>query len=456
MKTILKSFVLAILILVSIYQTAMLWFDYPSDRNFFYNIIGSGVNTKQNVSKLDYDLLFPRELAYFSGSSPYLYARCNLSKSDNLNLLDSTLQLLEIAFEEGSLEEEEAKLGELWQERHLLMVLPYAFSGEQLLKDFMFKKSWISEEIELYYIYIIPAQLGDEGLRIVFVNKEFSKGYRCLLATENIKLINDKLISDMARLEREKNEMYFSAKYEGIPLFPREVLLPSADQSFNFLKTLYGQLAFYEGEERDEKAFYGFSDYFFLNPEDSWSMENENEIRRGNIQALVSYDEEGLFEYSLIEEIKEKTVSVSDAYQMAEAFLTKDRLLAETEYYFDHYEILSDGIVFRYRYSYRDIPIYFGNLGQYGMKAPMEIKVKGSRVINYKRLLWSGQDLLVQESPYRLRFQEPVDRWLEKQDKGNISLDNVMISYQIEQDSIHAKLGWTIDSERERYFIELE
>ncbi|MBN2221110.1 MAG: hypothetical protein JW708_02815 [Vallitaleaceae bacterium] len=456
MKAMIKSLLLTFLILLSIYQTAMLWFDYPSDRNFFYNIIGSGVSAKQNVSKLDYDLLFPKELAYFSGSSPYLYARCNLSKSDNLNLLESTLQLIEIAFEEGSLEAEEMNLSQIWQEQHLMMILPNAYTGERLLKDFMFKKSWILEEMEFFYIYIIPAQLGDEGLRIVFVNEEFSQSYSCLIETENIKLINDKLISDMSRLEREKNEMYFSAKFEGIPLFPSEVLLPSTDQSFNFLKTLYGKLAFYEDGEREEKAFYEFSDYFFVNPEDSWSMENEKEIRRGNIQALVRYDAEGFFEYSLIEEIEEKTVSVSDAYQIAEAFLSKDRLLSGIEYYFEDYEILSDGIVFRYRYSYRDIPIHFGNVSQYSMKTPMEIKIRGSRVMNYKRLLWSGQDLLTQESPFRLRFQEPVDRWLEKQEHGNVAIDNLMICYQIEKGSVNAKLGWTIDSERERYFIELE
>lgn len=456
MRNILKSILLVLLILLSMYQTAMLWFDYPSDRNFFYNIIDSSVNNKQNISKMDYDLFFPRELAYFSGSSPYLYARCNLSKSDNLNLLESTLQLIEVAFEEGNLESNEITLSQLWKERHFMMTLPYAYRGENLLKDFVFKKSWVTKEMEFYYIYVIPAELGDEGLRIVFVNKDFSIGYSCLIDREIVKLVNEKIISDMERIEQEKNEMYFSAKYEGIPLFPTEVLLPSTDQSFNFLNTLYGQYAFYENSKRNDTAFYRFSDYFFVNPEDSWSTEDDKEIRRGNVQALVRYNNEGLFEYSLIEEIKEKTVSVSDAYQIAEAFLNKDPLLSEIEFYYDQYEVVSEGVIFRYRYSYRDIPIYFDDLGRYGMKAPMEVLIKGSRVVSYKRLLWSGQDVLTQGTSFNLRFQEPVDQWLEKQESANVAIDELMIAYRMDSDSMNADLGWLIVSEKERFFIELE
>ena len=464
-KAYLKSTLLIILVLLSIYQTAMLWFDYPSNRNFFYSLVNDEQSLVGENNEIQDEVFFPEKISVFFGDGSKSYGVMSLSQSDSLNLIDDSIKIIIESFEIGALEEEQIQEEEIWNRPHVMVDLPYAITEELLKEELEINAKWIDEEFFFERVYIFPEKEMDtlqmensayKGIRVVFADRKLEQLVSINVQDDRMQLLNSSLLIHIDTIEEERGYTYFSTKEKGLEVFQEDVLVPVNGQSFNLLENLYGDMYFYESGVRDDEQLEQFVSYFFMNPKSTWSTNNVKEMRFGDLESVVRYTDKGLFEYKINHEIENVETSLSKSLRVANDFLSKDRLLNQIEYSLDDFQRRDDEIVLYYSYKYRNVPLNFTDLSEYNMNYPMEMVISGNTVTNYRRIMWKSQEVVVQGSAFEVRFQKPIDDLLLIETIQPLRLSDMYLGYRIDELNGGAYLTWILESDEERYYVELE
>lgn len=458
MKVIAKAVVLVILIILSIYQTSMLWFDYPSDRNFFYNIIDEDNTILTDTAIINYDLFYPKQIAVYQGNDSTLYKAKNLLKSNDYALASDGILLTQEAFRIGMSISEPISKEQIWNKPHVVLLLPFSITKENLMSNLSIKNVDFEDDLLIDRVYIYPASLGEESMSIYLSDNALSNLIGFSIKVDQVKLLNSSVERYITQTESDINIDYVSTKQNHYNMFSQDRFLPNNSQNFDLLENLYGEMYFYKGGERDNAEVEAFANYFFISPENTWITERSSEVRYGDREAIVTYNDKGLFTYELIDDIVPKKLSLNSAYDIAKKFLTKDSLLTETEYRLTKYEQNQDSIIFCFDYYHRGVKIIFSDLKEdYGMDFPMMIEVKANSVVNYQRLMWKSQEILLQGNPFEVRFQNPIDKLLTEYNSDTLKINNLYLAYHIKNISDGAYLQWAVELENGiRSFYELE
>lgn len=460
-----KSALLVILVLLSIYQTAMLWFDYPSNRNFFYSLVNDEQAVVTESNEIHDDLFFPEKISVFYGDGNKTYGVMSLSQSDSLNLVDDSIKVIFDGFDIGVLDEQPFEVEQIWERPHVMIDLPYTITNTLLKKELNLRSKWTDDDFVFERIYIFPEQEVDayqtdqttySGIRLVFADRELSRLRSINIQDERMQLLNDSLLLYIETLAEEQSHTYFSTKEQGLNIFREDVLVPVNGQSFNLLSNLYGDMYFYEGDRRNDEQLERFVSYFFVNPKSTWKTNTVNEVRFGDLESVVRYTDAGLFEYQLNYEVENPETTLSRSLRVANDFLTKDRLLNQIEYALDDFERRDNAIVLYYNYKYRNVPLIFNDLSAYSMQHPMEIVISGNTVTQYRRIMWKSQEVVVQGSAFEVRFQKPIDDLLLIDALQPLKLSDMYLGYRVDNISDGAYLTWILENEEERYYVELE
>lgn len=455
-KIIMKSVLLVILVIFSIYQTALLWFDYPSDRNFFYTFIDEESDTLSSGEIINYDFFQPEKIAVYLGSSVASYRLKTLTRSDDVELTNDNIRQILSALTTGTAIEEPITMEQLWTKQHILYIMPFSITKSMIEKNIGSVGSWMPDDFKIDRIYIYPSE-SIEDLTFIFTDKTLEKRIGCTLPYEDEKLVNNSLLRYMEQTVSEDGINYISTKQNSITAFMYDQLLPSNGQALDLLDTLYSDRYFYNDNVRDDSGIEQYSDYFFDFPENKWTIQSENDVRFGDLYAIISYTSKGVFEYKLIEELSSKKTTLNKSYTAAKSFMNRDSILSQTEYYLDDYSENDTGYTFYFNYRYRGIPLLFENIkANYGVNYPMQITVVGNTVTDYKRLLWKNQELLMQGNPIEVKLQKPIDDLLAIKPEANGSIEDMYLAYHIGDIRNGASLKWIIDYENVRYFSELE
>lgn len=460
-KLLIKAVILIMLLGLTIYQIGLLWFDYPSDRNFFYNIMDQNTVTGSGEVTTNYRLLEPVQIGVYAGRNTTTYNVLSLSNSENRNLTNDGLKVVREAFESGVSLEVMTK-DELFDNKHIVFVMPFPINQHILVNDLGVDPGFFEDEFIFERIYIYPAESGDDQIEVVFADSQLNKIYHSGISVINNRLLND-AISQYIRVPDDEENVgqkaltYVSTTQSDIAVFKNEALLPTNGQYFDYLRSFYGDIFFYEGQQRDIEAIEEFFSYFFINPENTWSTENETVVRYGDLDSVVSYQSNGVFEYKLIETIEYTHTNIGRAYEIVEAFLENDQLLGSIEYLLDSYEYSERGLTFYYNYTYRDIPIVFEKSEEkYAMAYPMEITVMGDQVSEYSRIMFKPQEIAIQGNPFEVRFLQPVDILLSRDNTEEMMIDKMQLGYHVGDTLDDINLMWVVEVSEVRYFIELE
>lgn len=458
-KMTIKAVVLFMLIGLTIYQIGLLWFDYPSDRNFFYSIIDQNVRNSTHETNTNYNLLYPIQIGIYAGRNTTTYNVLSMSNTENNNLATDGLKVISEAFESGVALERITK-EDLFDNKHILFVMPFPINNQILVGDLGIEAAFSDEVFAFERVYIYPGESGDENLEVVFADNQLNHLYRSGIYIANNKLLNEAIlqyIQDPEEVTGQSALTYVSSTQSEINVFNEEVLLPSNGQYFNYLKSMYGEIYFYDNQDRDLEGIEEYFSYYFVNPDNTWSTDNGNSVRYGDFDSVVSYTQQGVFDYELIEELEYTNTNIGTAYEVVESFLERDKLLSTIEYTLDRYEYNSKGITFYYNYSYRDIPLVFeGCESKYNMLYPMEITVLGENVTHYSRLLFKTQEVVVQGNPFEVRFLQPIDILLSRENNEDLQINDMHLGYHVGDTLDNIQLMWVVDVSEVRYFIELE
>ncbi len=455
-----KSVVLIVLVFLSIYQTALLWFDYPSNRNFLYPFIREEQNEMIEKKAAQKEAFFPEKVSIFYGDKENTYDIMSLSKSDSLNLVDDSLQVIIDTFSSGVEDKDQIQVAELWERPHILFEMPYTLTYDVFKDELGMKSKWMKKTFLFDRIYIFPeleseeGQGGYNGMRIAFADSTLENLFSVNVQDERINLVNDSLVFFMNAMETEENSRYFSSKEAGLEHIENDVLIPVRGQVFDLLSPLYGDWHFYEGGVRDEEQLSRFFSYFFVNPKNTWKTITEDVVRYGDLESVVRYTKSGLFEYRLNSEFIARETSLLQSLHVANDFLGKDRWLNQLEYSLEKIEAKGNQVVLYYMYKYRNVPLEFTDLTDYNMMYPMEIVVSGNTVTQYRRLMWKSQEVVVQGKAFKAQYQEALDEGMKQNNLETI--ENIYLGYRVEHFMDGAFLTWVLEKDGRRYYVELE
>lgn len=451
MKTAFKVIILIVLVFASLYQTTRLWFDYPSNYNFFYSLMSEGDQLAANQEP-NYNLFYPKKLAVYTGVEEGGYNILTLSQSDSVNMIDDSLNLIKDAFQVGKVSSTSVQEESIWESPHLLFILPYTLTSSILELDYSVESNWFPDDYGFDRFYIMSS---GNAVKLLFTDSSLSNMTEILVNEEQVTLFNEGMKEWMDVVSNMTLPTYISTKQAGYGYFENDVLLPVGGQSFDLRQQVPSVLAFMDGGRLNTNSFINFSKSFFRSPENVWNTTYENEIRVGDMQAVIHYDGSGLFDYQLIAELGERPTTIEEGLTLVDLFLANDRLLKDIEYRLVSYAFEDGKIYYYYDYEYRNVPVLFENIAS-GMRYPMEVVVKDGTVIEYKRYLWSSQDVVTQGASFDVQFQKPLDHLLQIDSLQPMLIQNMQLAYRVDDMSGKAVLNWVVTIDKERYFIELE
>lgn len=453
-KTISKLVVLVFLIVLSVYQITMLWFDYPSDRNFFYSIIDSDNSLDISNEEIGYNLFYPKLVAsYQSGQENYVIIDTDINDTD---VVADSYKVLKQVLVSGNARSGFIADEMIWSDNHLMLEMPFTINSEMVKEDLHIDSSWYPQDMEFDKVYIYPGVYVDDYLKVIFTDKTSTERMLVTINIGNIEALNTS-ISDYSKVVVDKNTpLFISTKQKKLSMFVEDQLLPMNDQLYNLLPNLYSDRYFYNNDVRDTEAVEAFANYFFTNPEIAWSTENTDEIRLGDMEIIVSYKSNGMLSYQLIEEFTNKETHLNNAYNKALDFLEKDTLLSQIEYELAGYDKNDEGVTFYYNYYHRKIPIVYENLEEiYGTSYPMEISVTSNTVTSYKRIMILTEEVVIQGDPFEVRYKTPLDQLIADQG-ANIKIEDMYMGYYNLDLEDGSYLQWIIEMPGERRTYELE
>ncbi len=449
-----KTIVLSILVLTSIYQIAMLWFDYPSDRNFFLSIMDTETTFGSSGSNQSYDLYYPSKVATYYQTNEGSYFFENLDNPNNVTP-DSMFEIVKQALESGMVSSAFVAVEDLWSKGHILLEMPFPIDSMVVQEDMKIGSTWFKESMSFERVYIYPGEFADDYMTLIFADISLKKRFSCQIPVGNIKQLNDMALTLMDQVHSQDEIRYISTKQRDFNRFENDVLLPAGGQYFDLMQNIYGEKYFYQGAERDMESLETYVDYFFLNPEIAWSTVTNDEAKYGDLEVVVSYNKKGLLSYSFIDKLENKVTDLGNAYKAALKFTDKDTVLNQIEYELVDYDQTEDEVTFYFDYGYRGVPIHFDNLeSDIGISHPMEISVTGNTVISYKRLLWKTEEVLIQGDPFEVLYQRLLDRIVPE--IGEHKIQDAYIAYYSDDFENGAYLKWLVQVSDERGVVDYE
>lgn len=428
---------------------------------FFYSIIDENRNLGLVEDIKYYDLFHPTEVAVFLGGIQNGYQLSPLTKSDDYNIAADGITVIQRAFETGIPMEGVGLTQQLWQRPHILMMLPFAYDKTILAENLDVNVNLVPEDVLVDRVYIYPSRdVGDTAIDVVMTDDRHEAAFGYEIPLDDERLLNNSLIRYLESGVEDGKTLYISTYQNQMNMFDSDRLLPGGGQTFNLLEFLYGERQFYYGGERNVEEIQAFVDYFFINPENTWRTIEIDEVRFGDLEALISYMDSGLLSYRLIAEVNPRMTSLNARYDVVQSFLEKDTLLSQIEYRLAGYDTdeQNDEVTFFYDYTYVGVPMVFEELKtEYGMAHPMEITVVGSTVTSYRRLMWKNQEVIMQGNPFEVRYQKPIDEFHDFYGNDEPKINDLFLGYRIGHLDEGAWLQWVMDLEDgARRFYELE
>ena len=461
-KVLIKMSVLGLLIIGSLFQIVTLWFSDVSERNYFYSFIERGKEASSDINVEKKYILTPRHLIVHLGNSTGEFTIVKRTSKEYEDLFKESMKIITAAIQKGSLTENLSDPSILWSGRSLLYDLTFPLGKEVFAKDLGVGKDFIAPETVKEFA-VLPSDLYSDSIRVVLIDVDHQL-YTYSLPKEEIKESNNQIITFVNQIGQKSNPYYISSykdgiQYrEGIQLFDHNVLLPLPNDNLLYHEEIYFDQPFLMNGQFDQDALENYINIFFINPGVKWKLEKENEIRFGDDRILIKYNVDGILEYSNSESSNIKTTDLSSAYQVAEAFLEKDRNLAleQGEYYLNGYEITGAEIHFYYGYSYNSFPLVIEDeiMKQYNMKQPMEITVVGNTVTNYKRFLFMQGQYIQQKQVFSSKYEEVLNQFIEDYDIDENQIQDMYLGYFWEDDNT-ATMQWIIWYQGNSYIYDL-
>lgn len=459
-RTIVKSFMLFVLIIISFYQTSMLWFDELSNRNFFYSINDYSDTATNKIEQSNVSLISPTDVAlYFNDANKeFIALKRNLDYdtlyAETLKILRNSLKI-EKSFSDINAEE-------LWTNRGIFIKLSFPLGLDQIYQDLGVQVPSNLPTIKVDQLVICPAyDLQKSSLSVYFVD-ETNKVIKGMEVNKSVVQESNNILISYIELYQDKTSgISISTARDSIPYFMKNVFVPisSGNEYFNTEITL--RKSFIKADTIETAAFERYANNYFVNPDVKSVLKKESSIKYYDEKISVQYNKNGVLEYTNSTYNSNRTkAGLLDALSIANQFYSKDSLIGQQEYYLEGYTAENNETTFYYRYAMFGLPLSLSSeiLRGSDMAYPLEVTVANGVVKRYRRLVLENQAIQDQGVPVPFSLEEALDRFVsmyrESYDKDP-QIDDMFLGYYWDAPENMLKLKWIVIEGDKTFNLEL-
>ncbi|GKX28679.1 hypothetical protein SH1V18_11590 [Vallitalea longa] len=447
-NNILKTIILTVLIVLSLYQTTRLWFDDLSDLNLFSDIINYNSYKEEEKEEEGYYFIKPDIMATYIPQQEYvLIKKTNTQFQD---IFSNSIDFLKAIISNGEIVDKEISQETIWDKTNVLLKYPFVIESDLLAKDLNIKNLDFENEIDKFNEIVIAPAMMDKYVYAYFINDNYYDNIRALkIKRRDIEKSNQNLVTLINDNEsKQVLPAFISTKNLHIKLFDNNVLLPEKDLLYT--DEVYLKTPFFVDDNLDSAQLEDYVNGFFKN-NIKWKLTNKQDtgkITYTDESVFVYYDTKGIVEYINNDIQNRKDLSVIDSYYVAEKFINeKDKIINKQEYSLSDYsENKNENMTtFYFSYKYNDVNINIPKsyLISLDMKYPMEITVMDGQVINYKRMILELDDYIKPPEQINVDYISVIDKMLNKYPDEK-SIEDMYLGYKIEYNEMNMKLEWTI------------
>lgn len=450
MKSIIKTMLLSLLIITSIYQIGKLWFDDISNDNFFHEFIDGSTDTIISPEAKQKHIITPNILGVYLGMPDIEFTIVKKTSKRYEDMYDQSIRILSEVFKSGKLEGKTRDSEIIWRNKGVLFSLSFTLPKDLFAQDLGIGESLLDGINSIKSIGIIPATTEHNNI-VVYLVEDTNEIYMYSLDKNEIEDANDKLNRDMEQIMESEGPQYISSLKNDITLFNKDILLPIANEKYN-AELLFTTPYVAENAFLDD-SLESYINNYFANPGAKWEILKGNEIRYGDDKILIKYNLNGIFEYINLEEGNNGGADIISSYNSAVKFLEKDVKLIQQEYFLTNYKVKDNSITFYYSYSSNDFPIVIDSQlkQQYELIEPMEITVTNGKVSSYKRILLEQEDFMQEREIFSASYEDAIAKFMQEYDIRKNSITDMYLGYFYEN-SGYATMQWIIEY-NDTYFI---
>ena len=449
-----KISLLIALIILSIVQTARLWFDDFSSRNFFYSAIDKIDNKpKGDLSITDKSLLNPHTLAIYNKEGYFIVIK---EDKEYEELIFNSRKIMKDVLSKGKIEGnvKQIKWDDLWKKRAVFMEISYELEWKDLVEDLNITKPIDKNEYKFDYIVLIPSADISGSIECYLINIKQSQSMKIVMDKKQSQN-NNEAVNNIDKLLESKLPIYISSKEGKIGKFSRNVFLPYIDINNNYIFDIELKKAFFnEKDELVEAEFKKYAGIFFENSQSIFliNIKKDNKTWPGyyNGEGISVTYINGVFEYENKTVSNEKnTIGLKEAYTKAVLFMQKDNI--GYEYYLDKIIETSNGYEFGFNYRFNNYDFFFSQNQKklLDIEYPIEIYVKNDRIYKYKRIMLDYKSNILYEDQNNIKdYLTVLNEFYEQNKNHKFPIENMYIAYYIDDVDGNIKLKWIINSSK--------
>lgn len=373
MKEFGKNILMALLMILAIYQTAELWFGDFSSHNFFSLVFNS-----ENVGEDSVNYTMERMLIN-TGDNRIICRVSGIYDSDYKQQFDN---MIGEALSKGELYEENAPVDwkDILSQRCIVYEYGFVLRGSTIEDAFGVHNANTDKIKYCNRIIAIPQGSGRDTKVILYNSRDDSKYIFTDSKKNNAALESYGLIGRFASADSELN--YISSEKNGFDIFRSNIFIPQwRDMTYTY-DEISSEMTVNEEVSAEENA-----DVFFDNPAGKWKSVDENgNITFSNENTVIKYYENGVLEYTNYKTGTGGDDSFAANYKAACSIIKKDSFV-KNEYYLCSYNDKDGKYVFYFDYKIDDMVIRLGSdlRKSIGMSSMLEVTASNGRVNKYKR-----------------------------------------------------------------------
>lgn len=451
-----KSIILVVLIVASIYQTGKLWFEDISDRNFFYDTI---TDSKTNVDSVSQSkgFIVPEQVGVYIGAPDVVYTTIAYGASSYSGVVNTSEALIKTVLSDGSYVGPLENPDDLWEDQHIILILPFGLSGSEIASGFGVSDANIKDIGQADTIIIAPASEDERSLHM-YIESSMSDTIQHYQINKQSALIqNEALYSYLTKVvEADNNRAYTSTRMSNSPLFHRTLLLPEVSRDIQYHSSLYWEVPLVEDGQVDEPSVRQYVRGFFDNPDVMSKISYEDEVRFTAGNVIVRYTNEGQLDYTSNTGVT-GSPELYEAIAIAQQFINSKADLSSFEYHLSGYAYGPDDLTIYYSYGYNGFPIVMDMASKDYYRQPysISVKVRGNEVVHYRSLVREVPALLPQFESLDLSYGSALDDLLDEIGALSGPITDMYLGYKWSEASSEMKLHWVVEVDDDLYFVEV-
>ncbi len=454
-----KSLILIVLIITSIYQASRLWFDDISDRNFFYSFFQESVPTYDTRPYRKGMFIMPEAIYVHFNDNENEFTSIKPTHPQFSKIMTSSMTLFKALQNKGVSIQEPPNLKELLNNKSVIFNYSFNIDTHLFMDDLGIKMEDLKQNMEQFNQVILTPADNEKHIHIYFYYQydNHLEGYK--VDKSLLLSANESLNTSIYQLQQSHLPVYISTLKDGFKLFNYNTLIPLPSQTLTYFEKLYFKTPFMDGDSLNTVSFNTFINQFFENPElkVETKSDDENVTLYGDGSIILKYNYDGILEYHNRKVEEEQKQSVLEAFYIADKFLENDSSLIEQEYYLDHIQVSDHEATFYYSYRFNGVKMLLSShiKENYDLVYPMVVKVTNNKVIYYKRLLLEKEEIIEQMTGFDSNYVQALDDFYKHRDAEQIMIESMYLSYYMERLNM-ADFTWAIETENMTNVISLD